>query len=326
MNFLPFNWFIGFCVLISFFKIPEDTKGSISFSDVPPMLVVDHYSGFIALRNSRGNLVWKQNGTSLYEAWLQSDGSIVYSTRKEVIKIIPDLQKGSGGKIVWQYAYGSNFVGEIPSKGGVYTCTPIDGNRFIVTESATYRLIEIDDKGVVKKVIQLPAPKNTKSNHSLRMTTKTKKGNYLVCYFGDGYVLEFDDSGKLLKEINIGKLLPSYINSAYQATYINNGNLLISCGTQSQIIILNSNQQIIWNLTQKDFDSEIDLNWIAQVIQLENGNILVCNYGDGKAKTLAFEITMNKKIVWKLQDDNLKGLSMVQILPKDYNKFLTSKD
>jgi len=318
LGFFSFNWLISICIVVNFFGIPSDSISSFYAGDESTMLVVDHHSGFIALRNSCGKIVWKQEGRSLYEAWAQTDGSIVYSTRKQVIKILPDLQKGSGGEILWKYEYGSDFDGLAPEKGGIYTCTPINGNRFLVTESGTYRLLEIDKNGVLKKTIQLPVAKNPNSNHTLRMSTKTEKGHYLVSYFGDGFVIEFDRSGKLLKEINIGKLLQSPINSAYQASLLKNGNLLVSCGTQNQIIILNANQEIVWKLTPKDVGPNIDLNWIAQVTPLENGNLLVCNYGDGNAKILAFEITMNKKIIWTLVDSRFKGLSMLQILPNNF--------
>ena len=101
------------------------------------------------IRSADGNIVWKHPIASLFEAWVLEDGSIVYSTGKTVEKIIPDFKEGEGRTPVWSYYYGTDAPSTPSSKGTIYTCTPIRDGNFLVTESGTFRLVEINSAGKI---------------------------------------------------------------------------------------------------------------------------------------------------------------------------------
>lgn len=281
------------------------------------LLLADHTQKMLFIRSADGNIVWKHPSASLFEAWVLEDGSIVYSTGTTVEKIIPDLKEGKGGTPVWSYRYGTDASSAPLPKGTIYTCTPVRDGNFLVTESGTFRLVEINSAGKIAHTISLPRPREESSN-SLRLTRHTPRDTFLVPYFGEGNVIELDISGKQVGKVNIGQHCKTQENSAYEAIPLEGDRLLVSCGPQNRVIILNADGAVDWKLTDEDLPSDINFCWITKVIPLKNGNIIICNYCKGKAKTKAFEITPSKEIVWQLRDARIKGLTTLQLLTDDY--------
>ena len=57
------------------------------------LLLADHAQRHLFIRSSEGKIVWKHPGPALFEAWMQDDGSIVYTTKLTVGRIVPDLAR-----------------------------------------------------------------------------------------------------------------------------------------------------------------------------------------------------------------------------------------
>jgi hypothetical protein len=280
------------------------------------LLLADHTQKMLFIRSANGDIVWKHSSPSLFEAWVLDDGGIVYSTGATVEKIIPDLKAGEGGKAVWTYRFGTDAPAPLP-KGIIYTCTPLENGNFMVTESGTFRLVEIDDTGKIVCTIKLPAPR-TPSGSSLRLTRQTPRNTWLAAYFGEGKFIELDAAGMILREIDINPYCKETGDSAYEAVPLADGRLLVSCGPQNQVLILNGNGKVDWKLTADDLPPEMNFNWITKVVPLGNGNIIVCNYCKGIAANKAFEITPEKLIVWQLTDPQIKGLTTLQLLDDEF--------
>ncbi len=280
--------------------------------DVPDLLLVDHSQGLIMIRARGGRIVWTQKGTRLYEAWAQADGSVVYHTGTTVMKIFPDFTAGTGGRIAWTYQFGTG-LNDTPPSGFIYTCTPVQDGRFLVTESGTYRLVELDQAGQVVHTIKLPEPK-TKTGHPLRTARQTAAGTYIVAYFADGRFVEIDSTGKQLREIPMHPFCAKPNLSAYEALPLTDGRLLISCGLQDQVLILNREGQVDWKLTAADFPADFKFHWIAKVTMLSDGNVMVCNFSDKTSKFPLFAVTPDKQLAWTLVDPRVQGLSMAQVL------------
>lgn len=281
------------------------------------LLLADHTQKHLFIRSAAGEIVWKHPGKALFEAWMQRDGSIIYSTRATVERIYPDLKSGTGGKVAWRYQFGTGLNAKEVPKGMIIGCSPLKNGNFMITETGTYRLVEISPEGKVVNSITLPPPKAS-LQYSLRLTRQTASGTYLVSRFGEGKFIEFDQSGKQVREIPVGRYCSDSENSAYEALPLKDGRLLVSCGPQNQIMILDANGKPEWKLEAKELEGRINLFWITKLVPLENGNIIVCNYCKGNAKTIAFEITRDKKIVWALSDSRIKGLTTLQLLNDDY--------
>jgi hypothetical protein len=291
-------------------------NGAMS-ADRSAFLLTDHLQEKIVIRAASGRQVWSQPARAPYEAWMLSDGSVVFTGGSTAERMMPDLKSGEGGKSRWSYRYGTAYPEESLPAGGIYTCTPIHGDHVLISESGTFRLVELDTEGKIVRTVKLPLPRS-ESGHPLRMVRMTPSGTFLVAYFADGYFLEIDTKGNVLREIDMGRYFtdPSY--SAYEAVPLEQGRLLVSCGPKNQVLILDEQGTVEWKLSAKDLPSDMIFGWFAAVARLANGNVFIFNYCDGKSDVLAFEVTPDKRVVQVLRDPQLKGLTMGQRLTDEF--------
>ncbi len=85
---------------------------------------------------------------------------------------------------------------------------------------------------------------------------------------------------------------------------------------QKRIIEVTPDKQIAWEFGAKDAP-ELNLTWISSIQQLKNGNILAGNFlrGQEGKGAHAFEVTRDRKIVWKWEDHStIKSLTTVRVV------------
>ena len=106
------------------------------------------------------------------------------------------------------------------------------------------------------------------------------------------------------------------MENAGDARRLANGNTLIACGTQKRVIEVTPGKEIVWQFTAADAP-ELNLTWISSLQELPNGHLLLGNFlrgQEGKGVD-AFEITREKKVVWRWADHNLiKSLTTVRVV------------
>ena len=64
----------------------------------------------------------------------------------------------------------------------------------MITESGTFRLVELDARGKPGKVIKIPKT-GVEIRYALRLARRSPEGRYYVPYFGDGKIAVFDAAG-----------------------------------------------------------------------------------------------------------------------------------
>ena len=79
----------------------------------------------------------------------------------------------------------------------------------------------------------------------------------------------------------------------------------------------NPKGEIVWCLSQQDIP-EIKLGFLTGVERLENGNTIVCNWAWAKSEWKAFEVTPDKKVVWKLDGTHITAPTNILVLPPDF--------
>ena len=102
----------------------------------------------------------------------------------------------------------------------------------------------------------------------------------------------------------------------FRSQRLANGNTLICCGTQKRLIEVTPDKQIAWEFKAEDAP-ELNITWVSSVQQLKNGNLLVGNFlrGQEGKGAHAFEVTRDKKVVWKWADHSfIKSLTTVRAL------------
>jgi len=75
-------------------------------------------------------------------------------------------------------------------------------------------------------------------------------------------------------------------------------------------------KQIAWQFSAQDAP-ELNITWVSSIQQLPNGHLIAGNFLRGQEGHGAhvFEVTRDKKIVWKWADHSLiKSLTTVRVL------------
>jgi hypothetical protein len=151
--------------------------------------------------------------------------------------------------------------------------------------------------------------KATVAHQQMRCIHALENGNFLVANEADAVVREVAADGRLVWECPAGKFV-------HEALRLKNGNTLIGCGTDKRVIEVTPEKKIVWELTSAEVP-ELNLTWITSLQVLKNGHFVICNFlrGQEGKGVHAFEITRDKKVVWKFADHDLvKTATNVKVL------------
>jgi len=235
---------------------------------------------------------------------LDTEGKIVWEHKPPSISVIFEVLPN--GNVL--YAYGgkptgarevtrkgeevANFVSKSPQ---VLGCSRLPNGNTLLGEQGPPRAVEMNNQGEIVRVTPLTTS-HADPHLQVRNIHQLPNGNILAAHEGEGAVREVDPTGKVVWEY-LG------VQNAGDAQRLANGNTLISCGTQKRVIEVTPEKQIAWEFSDKDAP-ELSITWVFSIQQLKNGNLLVGNFlrgVEGKGAH-AFEVTRDKKVVWKWDD------------------------
>ncbi len=202
-------------------------------------------------------------------------------------------------KVVWDY------VSKCPQ---VLGCERLPNGDTLIAEQGPCRAVQVDAKGNVVRVT--PLTTTEKGYHlQVRNIHKLANGDILAAHEGEGAIREVDPTGKVVWEF-------TKVENTGEAIRLSNGNTLISCGTQKRIIEVTPDGKIVWEFGPKDAP-ELNLTWISSLQVLKNGHYVVGNFlrGQEGKGAHAFEVTRDKKVVWKFADHKLaKSITTIRVL------------
>ncbi len=245
--------------------------------------------------DANGKLVWEHRPPSIAVIFeVLPNGNVLYAYGGKPTGVREVTRKGEE---VW------NYVSKCPQ---VLGCRRLANGNTLVAEQGPCQAVEVSAKGEVVRVT--PLPTSHASYHlQVRNIHKLPNGNILSAHEGEGAVREVDVDGKVVWEY-------TGVQNAGDAQRLKNGNTLISCGTQKRVIEVTPDKQIAWQFTAADAP-ELNITWVSSIQQLPNGNLLVGNFlrGQEGKGAHAFEVTRDKKVVWKWDDHGLiKSLTTVR--------------
>jgi hypothetical protein len=248
---------------------------------------------------------------------LDSNGKVVWKYTPPSTTVIFEVQ--SNGNILFGYGGKPTGVREITSRGEqvfdyvsksaqVFGCSRLANGNTLVAEQGPCQAVEVNPKGEVVHVT--PLHTNQKEYHlQVRNVHQLENGNILAAHEGEGAVREVDPDGKVVWEY-------TGVENAGDAQRLANGNTLISCGTQKRVIEVTPDKKIVWAFGANDAP-DLNITWVSSVQKLKNGNLIVGNFlrGQEGKGAHAFEVTREKKIVWKWDDHSLvKSLTTVRVI------------
>ena len=248
---------------------------------------------------------------------LDASGKVVWEHQPPSIAVI--FQVLPNGNVLYAYGGKPTGVREVTRKGvevwnyvskspQVLGCERLLNGNTLVAEQGPCQAVEVNPKGEVVRVT--PLRTSHESYHlQVRNIHKLANGNILAAHEGEGAVREVDVDGKVIWEY-------TGVENAGDAQRLPNGNTLISCGAQKRVIEVTADKKIAWQFTAADAP-ELNITWVSSIQRLPNGNLIVGNFlrGQEGKGAHAFEVTRDKKVVWKWDDHSfIKSLTTVRAL------------
>lgn len=248
---------------------------------------------------------------------LDANGKLVWEYTPPSTTVL--FERLSNGNILFGYGGKPTGIREITSRGTqvfdyvsksaqVFGCSRLPNGNTLIAEQGPPQAVEVNPKGDVVRVT--PLHTSQKEYHlQVRNIHQLANGNILAAHEGEGAVREVDPAGKVVWEY-------TGVENAGDAQRLANGNTLISCGTQKRVIEVTPDKKIAWEFGAKDAP-ELNITWVSSIQPLKNGNLIVGNFlrGQEGKGAHAFEVTRDKKVVWKWDDHSLiKSLTTVRII------------
>ncbi|MEP6655150.1 MAG: hypothetical protein ABJA82_17430 [Myxococcales bacterium] len=238
-----------------------------------------------------------------------SNGHVLFNLKDTgAQEIVPDLQTGKDGPIVWRYNQ--------DSAGEVHSVQPIGLDKVLVMQNGNTsfhpKLMLIDKQAAAvctsgaACVQKIWVPDFGSGTHLLaRHVRMLANGNILIAYLGgknplQGHVVEYTQDWKIVWDYDT-KADP------WAAVRLPNGNTMVSTTPAFREVSHDMPPKVVWEMTKADFPAP-GLSIGQGVMRLANGNTLFGNYMANVTDRAAWpsyaqywEVTPEKKIVWTVQ-------------------------
>lgn len=230
-----------------------------------------------------------------------------------------------GGNILYAYKQGAKLINlehkvlwDYPAPVGteLHTATTLPGGGFLLGYCGQpARLIELNAKGEVKHEVAFETG-IAKAHGQYRQAIKSKKGTYLVPLMGKRAVIELNGQGKELNRWEVE-------GGPFSVVEQDNGNLIVACGDAHAFVEIERENGKMLRKTDNAAiaASACEFNFVAQIEQLRNRHLLVCNWNGHLKNTQTIqpslvEIDAESRVVWKLKENKEIGrISAVAVYP-----------
>ncbi len=220
-------------------------------------------------------------------------GNIVLSGQNKIMKISRDK------KVLWEY--------EVAENEETHFVKVLENGNYLIGICATpSRILEVDENKNIINEINFESGQE-RPHSQFRHINSTKDDTYLITIIKGNELVEIDKKGKILSrnKWDISK-------SVFGTIELKNGNLLVSADAKNPKNKNNTSSGVLLELDRKTKEiirkitpKTNKLEFPCQVIELENGNIMVANWtGHSNNKTSAkiMEIDKDNNVVWHLKN------------------------
>lgn len=256
----------------------------------------DYQKKLAAVVLKDGTLGYQTSIGDIHDAQLLKNGNwLIQTAFTNVVEI------DTRGKQVWKYEPDMSH-GRIE----IHAFRRLDNGLTMIAESGAARIIEVDSEGKIRHQIPLQVAKSD-PHRDTRLVRMTPEGNYLVSHEAERCVREYDRTGKVVWEYEVGSQL-------YSAVRLASGNTLIGTGDGHRVIEVNKQKEVVWEVRERELEGVV-LAWITMVERLPNGNTWIVNCHAGPEHPQILEVSPEKKIVWSFRDFERFGNALPVAIP-----------
>lgn len=286
---------------------------SISFFLLQPADATEIQHSFLGVGNANkvvivgedGKIEWRYNKPAS-DGWVLPNGNVLlalYGTKDFPHGGVVEVERDTH-KIVFQYK---------GQQKEISTALPLpDGNFLVVELGSQPRAITVNRKGEVVNTLLLQCQK-ANSHMQTRMLRILPNGNYIAPHLLDFAVKEYNPkTGEVVKTFATDDRGRAKRDWPFTAIRLKDGNTLIACTNGNRIIEVDANGKIVWSVTNDDLGEKL-FNDACGAQRLPNGNTVISSYHTRGNQVKLFEITREKKVVWRYSGMNA-GFHHFQIL------------
>ncbi len=196
-------------------------------------------------------------------------------------------------------------------------------NGHVLFQTSWTHVVEVDPK-TNKTIWEYDAKSSDKDRVEIHAFQRLINGNTMIAESGRSRVIEVSANNKLLSMMKLKVSKPDPHRDTRLVRVLDNGNYLVCHEGDGLVREYASDGSTIWEYEVPLFDRaradghgvEAFGNQCFCALRLDNGNTLIST-GNGHS---IIEVTKDKKIVWKLTDDDLEGIQLawittLQVLP-----------
>lgn len=252
-----------------------------------------------------GKVKWKYDKPAS-DGWVLSNGNVL-------LALYPTPGFPKGGVVEVDRATKKTVFEYQGQQKEISTALQLSDGRFLVAELGPEpRAIVIDRSG---KILQKMAFQCQKGNAHMqtRMLRVLPDGNYIAPHLLDFAVKEYEpDTGKVVRTFPTDDRGRDKRDWPFTAIRLTDGNTLIGCTNGNRIIEVDDSGKIVWSVTNEDIGENL-FDDACGVQRLPNGNTVVTSYHAKGDRVKLFEVTRDKKVVWRYSGMNA-GFHHFQIL------------
>ena len=246
----------------------------------------------------------------------------------------PPVSRAADARRVLAADYSTKRIAVVTSDGAVEWQHPIDnihdlhhlptGN--ILFQTSMTKLLEVDPK-TNKTVWEYDASRmngNAGKRVEVHAFQRLPDGTTMIAESGVSRIIEVDPSGKIVRQIKLKVSKPDPHRDTRLVRKLKTGNYLVAHEGEGAVREYDPAGNVVWDYPVPLFGKqprgghgpEAFGNAVFAALRLDNGNTLVAT-GNGHS---VLEVTPDKKIVWEVHQDDLKGVKLawvttLQVLP-----------
>lgn len=259
--------------------------------------------------NADGQPFWRYDQVKPIDVWPMPDGTVL-------LAYLPSpLTKNQGGVRLVDAAQKTVF--DYPSDDEIMSVQPLENGHFLFAECHVGKVTEMDRQG--HRLGSFSVVSKPSGHTTMRQIRLTPQGTVLVAECYSHKLREYDRAGKLLKETDL-----RYV---YYPEPLPGGRVLAGCWNfpEAQVVELDAEGKPAWQVKASELPEAMAVTHIAGVERLANGNTLVSASCKANSRplprTMLFEITPEKKIVWQMLDpEGTTWMTAVRVLGAEHLK------
>lgn len=295
--------FILLCLL--FVSLSVWSNSSLGADEIKHSFLGVGKANRVVIVNEDGKIEWKLN-LPASDGWVLPDGNVLLALYNT-----PEFP--NGGVVVVDRKTKKFIFKYLGQQKEISTAVPLKNGNILVAELGPKpRAIELDSNAKIVKEMPLQCQK--KNFHmQTRMLRVLPNGNYIAPHLLDFAVKEYDpENGKVLKTFPTDDRGREKRDWPFTAIRLDNGNTLIGCTNGNRIIEVDAEGKIVWKVDNQDIGEKL-FDDACGVQRLPNGNTVVTSYHAKGNSVKLFEITRDKKVVWRYSGMNA-GFHHFQVL------------